>query len=149
MALSPDQFGEPEQLKMFMTPREIMGRYEPGDIGRMPNWPGQEGRVGRFWDQKRQDAPHRFDVAQVATQGPQRPIELDSVNDRITNGHHRLIVSYDAAPDRLVSVMHEGGGRYNYKGMDEAFPEHTRPASGVIDAKIAKLQERRKKIGHE
>jgi len=118
--------GKGEQLKMFMSPREIESRVQGyGDFGMKA-----PGRVGENSYGTPTEAMERLDsgmldikrarteksgmALSVALDGVHKPIELKhgAMPEEgrgeawVENGHHRLINQSDADPDRLMPVVH-------------------------------------------
>jgi hypothetical protein len=112
----------PDQLKMFMSPREI-GNYvdQYGDLG--------EGVRGLQHDKqgayKVRDAKTSGMYDSIATDGVKKPVEISHFEDNagwgsyrgqtvLVNGHHRVFSQAQADPDRLIPVLHQldwmGGG---------------------------------------
>lgn len=106
---------QPEQLRMFMTPREIVegGRFAPSDK--------QYGEsVGRMWQRKLKESQRPptsrghgaglYDS--IARSGVQSPVELYHGNpeehdpDQVWDGHHRLASAYATRPDAHIPVEH-------------------------------------------
>jgi hypothetical protein len=120
---------QPQQLAMFMTPREILKDYSPGDASAY-------GSEGAMWARTRaradeeDDVPHGSLTNNIRANGVTEPIELTHSPRTMADGHHRMSVARDVAPDRLVPVIHhetyddfqndEGNwhGRYVGRGYD-------------------------------
>jgi hypothetical protein len=96
-----------EQLKMFMTPREIgetVTHY--GDFGANTGGLPHEQRGAKF---KIRNAQESGMADSIAAEGVKHPIALDHHDDAgmtTVNGHHRLAVQSSLDPDRLMPVTH-------------------------------------------
>lgn len=103
MALKP----KGEQLKMFMTPREIGARVDSyGDFG--PNMGGlpHEQPKGPKWKIRNSQESGMYDS--IAKDGVKHPVALgySAKGTTFVNGHHRLSVQSSVDPDRLMPVNH-------------------------------------------
>lgn len=135
--LQPKQFGAvPEQLPLFMTPREIMGRYQPFDGDRKEDLHGYESAEDyaegglietdeQVWDRKLNesmrwkksgggDKAGLYDQTlhqSVRADGVEHPVWLSenpgsSGKPQVAGGHHRIAAAHHIAPDGLVPVLH-------------------------------------------
>ena len=126
MTLNPRQF---QQLPMFMTAREIQEQTTPLDKS-----PGQP--RARFWATRARSATHRHVVRNdpdsgnladsIRTEGVHRPVEISwgetaKKKPELANGHHRVAVSFEHDPDRLIPVVHDAGEGYSW-GAAAHFP---------------------------
>lgn len=118
MALSPDQFGEPEQLRMFMSAREIHSGFAPGDR-RGEMGPGADARI---WARKLGEARDDGLVASVRSAGVQKPVELLHSEQAVIDGHHRVAAAMNTNPDQLVPVIHHARERdWMHPAVDRAW----------------------------
>jgi hypothetical protein len=99
--------GKGEQLKMFMSPREIgeaVNQY--GDFG--PNMGGlpHEQPKGPNWKIRNSQESGMYDS--IAQDGVKHPVALgyNHTGTVFINGHHRLSVQSSVDPDRLMPVSH-------------------------------------------
>lgn len=136
-----------QQLPMFMTPREIMAKYQPLDGDRedvVDDWDAdyEETRPetdAELWDRKF-DETHEKDHTgdeywaddnnapslhdSVRDEGVRNPISLqfpDRVGSQgkpqVLGGHHRLVVAEAYRPDDLVPVEHFKNPRRAQKSL--------------------------------
>ncbi len=117
-----------EQLKMFMTPREIVGTTTPADKDR---YGGDEGAM---WKAKQARTKKTGFNKVIKDEGIQEPIGIshDSYyygGDRpgMTSGHHRIAASMGTPRyDQLAPVIH------NEDHVEqEKWNEHRRDTAGV------------------
>ena len=104
----------PEQMRMFMTARELHGMHSI-DVQQTPEsrFGGHWKSMDAMWKTKRREnamgGPDRLDKG-VAAHGVQWPVELTSGTDVsgtvISDGHHRIQAAYEANPDSYVPVEH-------------------------------------------
>lgn len=91
-----------EQLRMFMTPHEIMQEYHPN--------PGdfeiEDDTEGDLWDRKAMEAADSGLEASIRKHGIKMPISLDPKNRIVRGGHHRLAVAHYLSPHQFIPVMH-------------------------------------------
>jgi hypothetical protein len=95
-----------EQLKMFMSPREISSQYGLGDmIDREDSTPSA--LLARKY--RESAGPLR---SSIVSKGIETPIDIsmtdadDQPNPVVADGHHRLAVGLRHDPDRLAPVRH-------------------------------------------
>jgi hypothetical protein len=96
-----------EQLKMFMSPREIGASVKAyGDFG--PNMGGlpHEQPKGPNWKIRNSQESGMYDS--IAKDGVKHPVALGHTPRGLEfiNGHHRLSVQSSVDPDRLMPVSH-------------------------------------------
>lgn len=108
-----EQFGEPEQLKMFMSPREIVRQFRPGDA---PSGPERAQLFSRKLAEARASGLHHS----VAEEGVRQPIDLAHGEGVVLEGHHRLVSAMDTAPDRLIPVLHHETFKTYHRGWSQA-----------------------------
>jgi hypothetical protein len=117
----------PDQLKMFMSPREIAGYIDEfGDFGAEPKYieSGTAAKMAESRDSGMHDS--------IAAEGVKKPVEISHFSENygdpksrvrgktiLSQGHHRWASQNDADPDRLMPVVHHlnswggaGAGRY-------------------------------------
>ena len=106
-----------DQLVVYMTPREIISRYEPLATDRRP----QESTVA-LWERKLSEAqqygPHgqygppaasgQSLLASVARDGVRAPVHLGA-DGQVYGGHHRLAAAAAVDPNQPVPVMLHSG----------------------------------------
>jgi len=102
------QFGQPQQLKMFMSPRELLASidYMGDDSGTDPTLESiAKSRVmkGKIADAKADGLTKR-----IAAEGVKKPVDVshNQFGAYLVNGHHRLAVQASLDPDRLMPIMH-------------------------------------------
>ena len=124
---APDNL-RPEQLKMFMTAREIADRFQPSDWDRdkvrdpehgMRPETDEEVMSRKLTESKSYDFGNIY--PSIAAEGVHTPVHLSHQfgevqrrgpgapsqgKPQIGEGHHRVAVSMDTDPDRLIPVMH-------------------------------------------
>lgn len=97
-----------EQLKMFMSPREIGDRVDAyGDFGVNMGGLPHEQKTGPTWKIKNSQQSGMYDS--IAKDGVKHPVAIaHEKGDRAVfiNGHHRLSVQSSVDPDRLMPVSH-------------------------------------------
>lgn len=116
---------QPEQLRMFMTPEELM-RLPQGDMAHYG--PGASDQDQRdYWSHKRGDAvltdAGRYGngvenlASSIRRQGVQRPVDVEhgfqpfapwfgKDPTTLVNGAHRVAVANDVRPQQLLPVVH-------------------------------------------
>ena len=127
-----------EQLKMFMSPREISESVAAyGDFG--PNMGGlpHEQRGAKF---KMTNAAVSGMAESIASDGVKHPVALEHGrrNDGGTefiNGHHRLSVQSAIDPDRLMPVSHWDGKDPNFMSPFNGDVDQQKDPTGDRDYK--------------
>jgi hypothetical protein len=125
----------PNQLKMFMTPREIGGYVtDYGDFGTNPGGLPHEA-FRRLNDEraleKDTNAGRSGLSASIAREGVKKPIDIghgtsDAYEGKtiLWNGHHRLQEQSIADPDRLMPVVHTTPFEHQWHGRTKSgFPD--------------------------
>lgn len=107
MTLGP-QFGQPQQLKMFMSPRELLASidYMGDDSGTDPTLeaitksPVMKGKIA--------GANKAGLTKRIAADGVKKPLDVshNQFGAYLANGHHRLAVQASLDPDKLMPIMH-------------------------------------------
>jgi hypothetical protein len=115
--------GNPEQLRMFMTPREILDEYKPYEAEYLPVKDPKTGRpvekpdekLGtsyemesdkQLWDRKLQESRQNGLMADLKEHGVEVPVSLNPETRQVTGGHHRIITAFHLHPDQFIPVMH-------------------------------------------
>lgn len=112
-----DQFDEPEQLKMFMSAREITRSRRPDDVTYM----GRQETPTQVWDRKRGEAEESGLARDIVQKGVETPIEL--MKSSVINGQHRVAVMMAHEPDQLNPVIHHQRRKDSFSGaVDRAWP---------------------------
>lgn len=102
-----------EQLRMFMTPAEIMAErkvsgleIEDEDIvGDTDDKPyDAEAALQNFWERKLYESDDDALYDRISSEGVRTPINLGP--EHIGNGHHRIAVVNDLNPNQFVPVLH-------------------------------------------
>lgn len=96
-----------EQLRLFMTPREIMSEYQPHEADR--NEVVDEGRMetnDEVWSRKLDKAHNDGLVEDIYHHGVELPVSLDPVNRRVRGGHHRIAAANHLNPDQFIPVAY-------------------------------------------
>jgi hypothetical protein len=107
-----------EQLKMFMTPREIgesVSAY--GDFG--PNMGGLPHEQPKGPGFKLMNSKQSGMYDSIARDGVKHPVAIEhgrrsDGGSEFINGHHRLSVQSSIDPDRLIPVSHWDGKDANF-----------------------------------
>lgn len=118
-----DQFDEPEQLRMFMSAREIHRDFTPGDRVGGGYGPKADARI---WNKKLQEAKDVGLDTSVRQYGVQEPVDLVHSDRAVLDGHHRVAAAVHTGADQLVPVLHhENFSDYVKKiqRIDKAWPK--------------------------
>jgi len=121
-----------EQLKMFMSPREIGERVSAyGDFG--PNMGGLPHEQPKGPGFKLMNSKQSGMYDSIAKDGVKHPIAIEhgGVSSKegaaVINGHHRLVVQSHIDPDRLMPVNHwDGSG-------EKSYADHMAPFKGDVN----------------
>lgn len=112
MSLNPGQFGKGEQLKMFMTPREITKYAEFSDTEMHDASDFDDGRTetDMMIADKRANIERTGFDKRIAAEGIREPISINH-NDfgrrAVTDGHHRIVATMGTPRfDQLAPVVH-------------------------------------------
>lgn len=100
----------PKQLKLFMTPREIMETHSPllGDY-----LAGES--TDELWERKADEAENNGLLDSIREKGVQVPVSLTPGMNMIVGGHHRIAAQHRLNPDQFIPVNYEEGpGGANY-----------------------------------
>lgn len=104
----------PNQLKMFMTAREIMDEYEP--IG--GDYIGGE-TTEELWERKADEAEANGLLDSIKKFGVQVPVSLDHEGKEVMGGHHRIAAQHRLNPDQFIPINYETNPRTaNFYDMD-------------------------------
>ena len=122
-----------EQLKMFMSPREIgesVSAY--GDFG--PNMGGLPHEQPKGAKYKIHNAQQSGMYDSIAKDGVKHPVAIEhgrleapGGGSELINGHHRLTVQSSVDPDRLVPVTHWDGSNPSMAMFDGDVLQKTDP----------------------
>jgi hypothetical protein len=101
-----------EQLKMFMTPSEIMSSRLPLTADRIVKNSTVLEDPESLWERKlkQSKAPptspryKRSLYDTIKREGVKEPVHLGPT--QVTGGHHRIAAANDIAPDTLIPVVH-------------------------------------------
>ena len=96
-----------EQLRMFMTARELLQDYRSADVD--PTHPAGWKSHDQMWTSKRKDNADDGLAASVAKHGVEYPVTLgfhEGGEKKIIAGHHRIIAAYVANPRSYVPVQY-------------------------------------------
>ena len=116
MTVGPQR--DPEQLKMFMSAREIRAGYQGSDYDRQKTYPsGEPSRLetdDELFDRKTVESTTKdWDnlYGRIADEGVTHPVHLSHQfgsqgKKQIGEGHHRIAASEHIDPDRLMPVLH-------------------------------------------
>lgn len=110
-----------EQLKMFMTPREVLSQYTPNEDERVRAVED----IGTTYTSrdKIMHAQRNGLYQEVEKHGVKKPIAIvheDPARGRgsvVINGHHRLFSQGVINPDQLMPVEHHGDN-FKYQHVD-------------------------------
>jgi hypothetical protein len=101
----------PNQLRMFMTPREIKTGYFPNlpdkdefydaDLGDYRTETDEE-----LWDRKLNESIDYGLLDSVAKHGVEVPVSIDPRTRQIRGGHHRIAAANHINPDQFIPVMY-------------------------------------------
>ena len=137
----------PDQLKMFMTPREVV--QSVGVFNDMGETKPTMRSIQTHDEMSYKNAENHVTGLHdsIAREGVKKPINivhgaihenpdgsLDTAPTRLANGHHRIISQAQLDPDRLMPVLHHGG---DYAGID--WSNHSEDPTG--DKPIADMAE--------
>lgn len=92
----------PNQLRLFMTPREIMSEYEPASGDYMV---GEDTRD--VWKRKEREARISGMTRSIREKGVQVPVSLHPDWNEIMGGHHRIAAAYSVDPDSVIPVTYD------------------------------------------
>lgn len=97
-----------EQLRMFMTPREIVSEYAPllGDRLKVNQPFTKFEEPEATWERKAQEADKVGLTASIKERGVEIPVSLDPSTDMVVGGHHRIAAALKINPDQFIPVMH-------------------------------------------
>ena len=104
----------PDQLRMFMSADEITAHYQPleGDRQRVSKENRRESTGEVYARKAREFGP--YGEASIAQHGVIDPVHLGTKygtegKPQIVGGHHRIAVSMNVNPHRLIPVVHHEG----------------------------------------
>ena len=96
-----------EQLRLFMTPKEIMSQYQPHEGDREElEYEGRMETNDEMWSRKLDEAHYAGLVEDIQHHGVEIPVSLDPVNRRIRGGHHRIAAANHLNPDQFIPVAY-------------------------------------------
>jgi hypothetical protein len=100
----------PNQLKLFMTAREIVKDFEPIDGDYLPDESTDE-----LWERKADEAEQNGLMDSIKETGVQIPVSLHPRDQYVVGGHHRIAAQHRLNPDQFIPVNYEiGPGYANY-----------------------------------
>jgi hypothetical protein len=111
----------PNQLKLFMTPREIMGSHSP----LLGDYIGGES-TEELWERKADEAESNGLMDSIREQGVQVPVSLSPGMNMIVGGHHRIAAQHRLNPDQFIPVNYEEG-----PGSANAYDSQTEDDHGL------------------
>ena len=101
----------PNQLKLFMTPKEIMSEYKPNEADAERRWDykdaGEDGRLEtdeELWSRKADEASWSGLMDDIRERGVHIPVSLDFANKRVRGGHHRIAAMNHINPHQFIPV---------------------------------------------
>lgn len=92
----------PNQLKLFMTAKEIVDEFEPIDGDYL-----EDETTDELWDRKALEAEDNGLMDSIQEHGVQIPVSLHPWNQHITGGHHRIAAQYKLNPHQFIPVNYE------------------------------------------
>lgn len=98
----PRKKENPNQLKMFMTAREIVGEYKP--------WEGDyinDESAEDLWERKANESETNGLLESIREHGVQIPVSLDHAGKQVVGGHHRIAAQHRLNPDQFIPVNYE------------------------------------------
>lgn len=100
-----------EQLRMFMTPQEIISEYHPlfGDFKVLRDPVTKKDTFEQpadVWERKAKEAEEVGLTASIKERGVEIPVSLDPKEKVVLGGHHRIAASLKINPDQFIPVMH-------------------------------------------
>lgn len=100
-----------EQLRMFMTPREIVSEYHPlaGDFKVLRDPVTKKDTFEQpadVWERKAQEADRVGLTESIKERGVEIPVSLDPKEKVVVGGHHRIAAALKINPDQFIPVMH-------------------------------------------
>lgn len=101
---------QPQQLSMFMTARELYNHPSVDVAGGTSDYGGHwKSLRSMHMTKRRENKADGLDV-HVAEHGVHGPVTMAHTRSgpRTSDGHHRIVAAYDANPESLVPVEHEG-----------------------------------------
>lgn len=123
----------PSQLKMFMTPKELMEHFQPnpGDIDHHDiemyddggNARSDEDINSEFWDIKRDENDLSGLTEDVAAIGVRTPVTVQYHKLHgpvIRGGHHRIAAAMEVNPDMLIPVNYAEDNAVGTAAIDES-----------------------------
>jgi hypothetical protein len=135
-----------EQMKMFMSAREIRSSHKPlqGDFEEVDDWmdgmSADEDDATRMetedelWNRKTEEAEDSGLYEDIEERGVQKPVHLSAYtaddrhyqgggHERILGGHHRIAVMGETRPDDLMPVLHHRN-LFDAQGVDSGHTLH-------------------------
>jgi hypothetical protein len=102
-----------EQLRMFMTARELHAMPSADVGGPLPAWRTH----GEMWSDKAKDNADDGLGASVAKHGVEYPVTIAHRGEvtELEAGHHRIQAAYDHNPESYVPVQHRDYSLRNYR----------------------------------
>lgn len=116
----PRKKENPNQLKMFMTAREIISEYKPleGDYI-------NEETADELWERKANESETNGLLESIRKHGVQIPVSLDHADKEVLGGHHRIAAQYRLNPDQFMPVNYETNpwATKTYEAVTEALSD--------------------------
>ena len=92
----------PNQLKLFMTARELVENHEPLDGDFLPDETNAE-----LWDRKASESEENGLMDSIREKGVQIPISIHPTSGVIVGGHHRIASQYKLNPDQFIAINYQ------------------------------------------
>jgi hypothetical protein len=139
-----------EQLRMFMTPREIRSEYSTNFADRQDPFSGQRMSDTGMLKRKLTESKNSGLFDSVKEEGVKAPIGLGTMRDDVpaikqdfptapvsgkpmmTSGHHRLASALTSRPDDYVPVIHHTDITEHQGRHESRIPASHRDRSGAV-----------------
>lgn len=102
----------PNQLRLFMTPKEIMSAYKPNAADKEEifdddgDW--REETDEELWNRKADEAVMSGLTDDIIQRGVHIPVSLDIEAKRVRGGHHRIAAMNHINPKQFLPVNYAG-----------------------------------------
>ena len=110
-----------KQLRMFMTPQEIMDNYEPNPFEN--KWNAEHKRkenTEELWARKADEADKSGLTGDIKEKGVGLPISLDMHTNTVNDGHHRVAAAHRLNPDQFMPIVYG----HSYETHNAIMKEH-------------------------
>jgi len=110
-----------KQLRMFMTPQEIMDNYEPNPFEN--KWNAEQNRKENneeLWARKADEADKSGLTGDIKEKGVGLPISLDMHTNTVNDGHHRVAAAHRLNPDQFMPIVYG----HSYETHNAIMKEH-------------------------